>query len=170
MRSDWSDDGWQALPAKVFEFVGQHQLTCLMHRRTRVPHRSLAFIRPARQLRWQFTQWATTWSQACRYRIGLAWNAALLPIARSHFANVALAEPVAFVPQRIVAKQIDSGEHQVCGLRRKTRGIVPDVFRPETDAPTLPLLACHLGRTHGARSVHTGVSFLRHFSLVQPYF
>lgn len=174
MRSNWSDGGWQALQVKVCEFVGQHQLTCLMHRRTRVPHCSLAFIRPARQLRWQFTQWATTWSQACRYRIGLAWNAALLPIARPHFAVVALAERVAFVPQRIVTKQIGCGEHQVCGLRKKTQGIVPDVFRPEKEAPTT-LHSCsgqrgQTSRCHSAGLKHAGVSFLRHFSLVQPYF
>jgi hypothetical protein len=159
---------------KVWSLVGQHQLTCLMHRRTRVPHGSLAFIRPAQQLRWQFTQWATTWSQACRYRIGLAWNAALLPIARPHFAAIAMAGRVAFVPQTFVAKQIGRSEHQVSGLRRKTQGIVPDVFRPEMDAPTtLRFRSGQRGRTstgHGAGSKHAGVSYLRHFSLVQPYF
>jgi hypothetical protein len=144
-----------------------------MHRCTRVPLRTLTQNHPARQLRGQFTQWATTLSQACRYRIGLAWNAALLPIARPHFAAVTLAERVAFVPQRIVAKQFGCSEHQVCGLRRKTRGIVPDAVRPETEAPTLRTCTNQRSQVDGyqrAGLAHAGVSFLRHFSLVQPYF
>lgn len=132
-------------------FVGQHQLTCLMHRRTCVPHRSLTSNRSARQLRRQFTQWATTWSQACRYRIGLEWIAARLPIGRPHDR----ATKVAFASPRIVAKQFGRCEHQVCGLRTKTRGIVPDVVRPETEAPTLrlPALSGQMSGANAKRSI-----------------
>ena len=128
-----------------------------MHRRTRVlltPAQELS----ARTTREQFIQPATTASQACRYRIGLAGRAAHLAGANG-VANAS----------RIVAKQFCRHEHLLSGLRKQERGIVPDVVRMELDAPS------QLAGSKGAASQragleHAGVCFLRHFSLAQPYF
>ena len=128
-----------------------------MHRRTRVLLTRTQDL-SARTTREQFMRLATTGSQACRYRIGLAENAAQLAGANG-VANAS----------RIVAKQFCRNEHLLSGLRMHERGIVPDVVRMELDAPLQ-----HAG-SKGAASQrtglqHAGVCFLRHFSLVQPYF
>lgn len=165
-----------------------------MHRRTPVPHRTLARNLSARTVRTQcahtrpqFAQPATTESLACRYRLGRIFSAGCVAVVSrvvpasgvvpantqaGLFGTARMSYSVANAPQ-FVAKPFDRCEHQDCGLRRKSglhpkpTGIAPDVVRPELDSPSQP---CSKRFSQHMKMDHVGVCFLPHFSLVQPYF
>ena len=135
-----------------------------MHRRTRVLLTTPAQSLSSRLLRGQFIVPAITLRQACRYRIGLAEKTAHMSLSGgTKTSAVANAPKIRSCERRIVAKQFGRFEHQVLSLRMQERGINPDVVRTESEAPSQR-------RSGGADLELAGACFLRHFSLVQPYF
>ena len=136
----------------------RNQSTCLMHRRTSVFQTHSEFSSSAKAAqsptgkRWLSFVWATPPARIGRYTLELFCGA-------TRIRTLSL-------PARIMNNQSGRCEHQAAQFRRNKRGIAPDVVRPELETPLSP-------RSRAARQFRSeiaGVYFLRHFSLVQPYF